>query len=157
MTTRVSACTCTITRHERQEDRGCPVHFPAGPLGIGPIEMAPLADRVASYLRRVGDAIHTCHANCSKPEHLVYEMHQEIDRLQSSATASGERAWRPIESAPANTPVLVSGFNAEQQGRWVVLAINDGSGWFRCYLDGRHGGAECYPPSHWIPAPKEPT
>jgi hypothetical protein len=40
--------------------------------------MAPLADRVAAYLARVGDAIHTCNPNCSKPEHLVYEMQRAL-------------------------------------------------------------------------------
>ena len=24
-------CSCTITRHERQENRACPVHFPVSP------------------------------------------------------------------------------------------------------------------------------
>ncbi len=57
----------------------------AGPLGIGSITMAPLAERVSAYLERVGDAIHTCSTNCSRPEHLVYEMQREIDRLQAFA------------------------------------------------------------------------
>lgn len=27
---KTSLCTCTITKHERQENRSCPVHFPGG-------------------------------------------------------------------------------------------------------------------------------
>ena len=73
---------------------------------------------------------------------------------------SAALAWRPIETAPTNTSVLVFIPNAEHYGpgiyRAILVDMGTGRRWgtFGLHI-GRDPGPECQP-THWLPLPPPP-
>lgn len=63
--------------------------------------------------------------------------------------------WLPIESAPKDQEIVVSGFkyNDEKAGRFFSVAVWDVDGWGDAGGHGEH----LYPPTHWIPLPSPPN
>jgi hypothetical protein len=66
--------------------------------------------------------------------------------------------WQPIETAPQDSPVLVSGFirNDATQPRWRLIAINRGDRWTECDDTATASYGDIYPPTHWMPLPDVP-
>ena len=62
-----------------------------------------------------------------------------------------KNGWRPIETAPRNGWILVSGYiyNDPAKGRWMEVAEWNGEGFSteQCPL---------HPPTHWMPLPEPP-
>lgn len=68
--------------------------------------------------------------------------------------------WRPIETAPANTSVLIFIPNAEHYGpgiyRGLLVDMSTGPHW---QVSGLHMGRDCgttWQPTHWMPLPDPP-
>lgn len=86
----------------------------------------------------------------------------DYQALRSQLTAS-EKPWQPIETAPSNMTVLVSGFATEAytelptDKRWLVVAVKLDGHWYRSYTDGSQNGAELLPPTHWMRKPEDPS
>lgn len=60
--------------------------------------------------------------------------------------------WQPIETAPADKPVLVW---FERFGMSYNVMRRDGEGWVEAVDDGRRL-KDGYEPSHWMPLPAPP-
>ena len=62
-------------------------------------------------------------------------------------------SWQPIETAPHNYVVLVTGFvhGDPTHGRWIATAECEDGAWF-----GANDGLALYPPTHWMPVPPFP-
>jgi hypothetical protein len=63
--------------------------------------------------------------------------------------------WQPIETAPEERDVLISGWNDDtpNSGRWVALSIFDliNMKWMN-----PEKTSTFYPPTHWMPLPEPP-
>lgn len=81
-------------------------------------------------------------------------LHNDEEVRLWNRRAPEAQAWRPIESAPDETTVLVSGL-AYNTGpdRFVAVAARCGGGWFE---EGAEEGETLYPPTHWQPLPAPP-
>ncbi len=65
--------------------------------------------------------------------------------------------WQPIETAPKDEYVLISGFRNEdpEQGRWVDAAILRVG---KRYWHASNGPEEGFnDPTHWMPLPEPPS
>jgi hypothetical protein len=82
---------------------------------------------------------------------LILDLARELHRLQDAG-------WRPIETAPKDTRVLVyatlrgSSLGGHDCGKWVVIAAWETE--YGCWVD----GSQCTPePTHWMPLPSPPS
>ena len=69
------------------------------------------------------------------------------------STGGWGMSWQPIETAPRNCVVLVTGFAHDDptRGRWLAAAEFENGAWF-----GDNDGEVLYQPTHWMPVPPFP-
>lgn len=62
--------------------------------------------------------------------------------------------WQPIETAPADTEVIITGYNWNnpKKGRWACNAVLTDGEWYFCLSD---EDERPHPPTHWMPMPEE--
>lgn len=92
--------------------------------------------------------------SCQVPFDELPEENQAtmLEAVDAALDAADKAAWRPIETAPQDTAILV--YRPRLRGRYFTERME-----VDAYVDGRWARGErgLQPPTHWMPLPTPPS